>query len=54
MKWQRIAGRVLTAAVAVVLAVFEVTGNTPGWWGPGLVTATLIINIFLGSWKPPA
>ena len=54
MNWKKIAGRILTAAVAVALAVFAVTGQTPTWWAAALGIVSVVATAVLGEWKPPA
>lgn len=54
MNWKKIAGRVLTAVVAVALAVFAIVGITPPWYAAVMALAVPIINVLIGEWKPPA
>lgn len=53
MNWQKIAGRALTAAVAVAMLVFAIIGETPTWWAAVLAMLVPVANIVIGSWKPP-
>ena len=53
MNWKKVAGRVLTAAVAVAMAVFAVLGETPTWWAAVLALLVPVANAVIGSWKPP-
>jgi len=53
MNWRKVAGRVLTAAVAVALAVFAIVGQTPPWYAAVMALAVPIVNVLIGSWEPP-
>jgi len=53
MSWQKTVGRILTAAVAVAMAVFAILGETPTWWAAVLALAVPVVNALIGSWKPP-
>jgi heme A synthase len=53
MNWKKIAGRVLTAVVAVALAVFAIVGQTPPWWAAVIALVVPIANVLIGEWKVP-
>ena len=53
MDWKKIVGRILTFASAGFLLVFALLGQTPTWWEGALALLVPIINIIIGSWKPP-
>jgi predicted membrane protein len=53
MNWKKIAGRVLTAAVAVALAVFAIVGVTPPWWAAVLSIVSAVATVVIGEWEPP-
>lgn len=53
MNWKKIAGRVLTAAVAVAMAVFALVGQEPTWWAAVLGIVSAIATVVLGEWKAP-
>lgn len=53
MNWQKITGRVLTAAVAVALAAFAIIGETPPWYAAVMALLVPVANALIGSWKPP-
>lgn len=54
LNWQKLAGRILTAAVAVAMLVFTIVGQTPTWWASVLGIVSTIATVVLGEWKPPA
>jgi len=53
MNIKKIVGRVLTAAVAVALAVFAIIGQTPPWYAAVMALAVPIVNVLIGAWEPP-
>ena len=54
VNWKKIVGRVLTAAVAVAMAVFAIVGQTPTWWAAVLGIVAVVATAVLGEGKPPA
>lgn len=53
MNWKKLTGRILTAAVAIALAVFAIIGKTPPWYAAIMAVAIPVINVVIGEWKPP-
>jgi len=54
MNWKKIAGRILTAAVAVAMVVFAIVGQVPTWWEGALAVIAAVATVVIGEWKPPA